>query len=292
MRSCLWLERPAAWRSSALLTLLALALTPVTPLLWQAASSGEFLILTDAFWSSLRHSLQIASGVAALALFMGLPLGLLAALYSFPGRRAFLVLMTVPLLVPSFLWGIGWSALAARAGLTSVLELEGLLGCCLVFLSSAVPLVLWVTFAAARSLTATQIDAARLAGGERSVLIFAAGAVLASVLIASALAGILTLSDPGPGQILGQRTAAAEILTSFSALHDTRLAAWQCLTLTMAILILVVPSVALGGGRLSAQVLARQVSPPAVSPPDEAVWPLALPSVWSRGLFCWLRSRA
>jgi iron(III) transport system permease protein len=72
---------------------------------------------------------------------------------------------------------------------------------------------------------------------------------------------VLTLSDPGPGQIHGLRTAAGEILTSFSALYDFALAGRQCLALTAAVLLLASPLIAMAAPRLSPQLLARQSRP-------------------------------
>ena len=118
-----------------------------------------------------------------------------------------------------------------------------------------------MTYAATISLTGTQIDAARLSGGEQTVVRYAARYVGVIAILAAVLAGILTLSDPGPGQILGRHTAASEVLTSFSSLHDYGLAAWQCIALTLAVLVVVAPLVVLTSGRLSSQILARQVSP-------------------------------
>jgi putative spermidine/putrescine transport system permease protein len=217
--------------------------------------------LGSPFWTALRNSLEIAVYVAALALAIGLPAGLAAALYDFPGRRCLLAVITLPLLAPSFLWAIGWSALAARFGPTAVAWVNGRLGCCLVFLASAVPLVLWITYAATISLTGGQVDAARLAGGEQSVVQYTSRYVGVTALLGAVLAGILTLSDPGPGQILGRRTAASEILTSFASRFDYGLAAWQCIALTLAVLASTAPIVAFASGRLSSQLLARQVRP-------------------------------
>jgi iron(III) transport system permease protein len=261
MSSCLWLERPAAWRSIAIAILFTLVTAPAWPLGWHAFTGSGPSDLGEPFWTAMRNSLEIAISVVVLALAIGLPAGLVVALYEFPGRRLFLAAVTIPLLAPSFLWAIGWSVLAGHVGPTATVWMNGRLGCCLVFLSSAVPLVLWITYAATMSLAGTQVEAARMAGGERTVIQYAGRYVAVTAMLAAVLAGILTLSDPGPGQILGRRTAASEVLTSFSSLYDYGLAAWQCIVLTFAVLALVAPLVILVAGRLSSQILARQVHP-------------------------------
>lgn len=261
MSSCLWLERPAAWRPVALIVLLTLVTAPLWPLIGQVLVAGGRPELGGAFSSAMRNSLETAIYVALLALAVGLPTGLVVARYEFPGRRFFLAAVTIPLLAPSFLWAIAWSALAGRLGPPLTNWVNGQLGCCLVFLSSAVPLVFWVTYAATTSLTGTQVEAARLAGGECAVVRYAGRYVAVTAGLAAVLSGILTLSDPGPGLILGLRTAASEVLTSFSSLYDYRLAAWQCMILTLAVLALVAPLAILAAGRLASQILARQVRP-------------------------------
>jgi iron(III) transport system permease protein len=261
MSSCLWLERPAAWRPAALTILLTLVTAPAWPLGWHALAGGKAPELGEAFWAAMRNSLELAAWVIVPALAVGWPAGLAASLYEFPGRRIFLAAVTVPLLVPSFLWAIGWSALAGHLGPAAAFRINGLAGCCLVFLAGAVPLVFWMTCAATASLAGTQVEAARIAGGERAVLWYTGRYVAVTAILAAALAGVLTMSDPGPGQILGVRTAASEVLTSFSSRYDYRLAAWQALAMTLAVLAFITPLVILAAGRLSSQILARQVRP-------------------------------
>ena len=80
-----------------------------------------------------------------------------------------------------------------------------------------------------------------------------------SILI-SLLAGIITLSDPGPGLILGFPGAAAEILISFSALFDFDLARRQCLFVAVFSLLFSLPIIFFLGGHLSTALLAQETS--------------------------------
>jgi ABC-type Fe3+ transport system permease subunit len=170
-----------------------------------------------------------------------------------------LILATLPLLVPSFLWAIGWSILAARLGTSVGQALDGVAGCALVFAAAAFGLVLLTSYMAAASLTGSQIDAARLAGGERVVFLLACRHVVVPAGLAAVLAGVLTLSDPGPGQILGLRTGASEILTSFASLYDFPLAGRQCIVLALLVLLLTAPLLLVVVPRLAAEILALQV---------------------------------
>src|SRR5262245_40274859 len=102
MTSCLWLERPAAWRPLTLAILFALVTGPVWPLAWHAVAASSAAELRTPFWTAMGNSLEIAVVVAVSALAIGLPAGLVSALYEFPGRRLLLTSVTLPLLAPSF----------------------------------------------------------------------------------------------------------------------------------------------------------------------------------------------
>jgi iron(III) transport system permease protein len=282
MISCLWLERPGKVRWLAALGLLMLAALPAVPLCWQAIADLKSLSPGWTFSRSLLNSATVAVLVAGLAFLGGLPAGALAALYDFPGRRLFLTLVALPLLVPSFLWAIGWSAFAAHFGPWATYLISGYTGCTLVFFSGAFALVLFATVASTQSLTSSQIEAARLAGGEKTVVryVICHAAVLA--LLAATLAGIMTLSDPGPGQILLLQTAASEVLTSFAAQYDFALAGRQCVFLAAVVLLLSLPLAFVAAPRLAAEILARQtrsfqrVRPALLARWLSIAWPLFL----------------
>lgn len=260
MISSVSLERPGKWRTVGVVLVFLAAALPALPLLLHVtASTGGFSwSLSGAFVGALSNSVLVALAVSAVALFFGLPVGVLAALYEFPGRKTLLALSTLPLLVPSVLWAIGWSGLVARLGPAAPNLISGIRGCTIVFSATTFPLVLLTSYVACIALSGSQVDAARLAGGERSVLRHATKYTATPALLAAGLGGVLTLSDPGPGQILGLRTAASEIMTSFSALYDFSLAAQQCVALTVIVLVFAVPLAYFAGPRIASEMLARQ----------------------------------
>ncbi|MCH7489566.1 MAG: ABC transporter permease subunit, partial [Gemmatimonadetes bacterium] len=128
----------------------------------------------------------------------------------------------------------------------------------------AVPLPFFATWAACQNLTASQIDAARLHGGEKAVLWLSARACMSVAILAALLGGILSLSDTGAPLIFGYRSVAVEIRTSFSALFDYELAGRQCLLLAAVVLLLTMPLLIFGLRSLSSAVLARQTRPAVV----------------------------
>ena len=260
MISCLFLERPGVWRILGIVALFLVAILPATPLLWSALQSiAAGALLTDtAFVAALQTSAVMALFVVVTSFLVGLPTGVLAALYEFPGRPVLLVLVTLPLLVPSFLWAIGWSVLVTYLGFPASYTLTGFTGCFLVFSLGVVPLVLLMSYAAALSLSSSQVEAARLAGGEKAVIFYVCRHVSTLALLTASLGGVVTLADPGPGQIFGLRTVAAEMLTSFSALYDFPLAGRQCGALAMLVLIVATPGAFFMAPRISSAMLVRQ----------------------------------
>lgn len=262
MISCAILERPGKWRIVALAAGLLVAFTPALPLLFalgesSPASGG----LGSSFFPALGRSLAVAAAVVVLATAAGLPAGVLAALYDFPARKILLALLALPLLVPSFLWAIGLSMLRLDAPLLAAIFPSGFPMTMLAFTALGLPLVLFVSFLSARGISRGQAAAARLAGGEWHLLGCTLRAVFPAAAFAALLAGVLTLADPGPGQILGFPGVGFELLTSFSAQYDFALAARQCLTLSGLVIGIILPAAVLLAPRLAAGLLSRDTAP-------------------------------
>jgi iron(III) transport system permease protein len=252
---------------------LCLAIVPTLPLVISTFGQESARPLwTKAFADSVVTTLLLGCGVSLLSLTIGFPLGLLAASYRFPGRSSLVLLLVLPLLLPSFLPCIGWSNLAAARWFGWLPAASGLAGCTFVLGLQAVPLPFFATWAAWQNLTASQIDAARLHGGEKAVLMLSARACAPVAVLAALLGGILSLSDPGAPLIFGCQTVAVEIRTSFSALYDYELAGKQCLLLAGMVLLLTAPVLILGLRGLAAALLARQTRPALPYPHPVVRW--------------------
>ena len=251
MISPLRLEQDGHWRSAGLAICFLPVFAVVTMLLGRALLSASGAWPDASFVSALGGSLRMALAVGAIALGLGLPTGVMAALYRFPGRTWLLTLVMLPILAPSFLWAIGWSALASRWSTATGL-LEGIPGLVLAHAGVATPIVALTTFAAAGSLTASQVDAVRVSNGETAVVWHAARHVAPPAALATVLVAVLMLSDPGPGMIFGVRTVAGDLLTSFSSQYDFLLAARQSLGLAAVVVVLTVPILAVATPRLAA----------------------------------------
>ncbi len=254
--------RRTFWRRAVLIGVLSLPIAPVLPLVVTAVADDSTRPLwSSAFSESVSSSLLLGVGVAAFSLLIGLPLGLLSALYRFPGRSPLVLFQALPLLLPSFLPSIGWSNLTAAKWLAWLPSPTGFVGCLFVLGIQGIPLPFFATWAACRNVTASQIDAARLHGGEWAVLKQSGRACAPVAVLAALLAGILTLSDAGAPLIFGTRSVAVEIRTSFSALYDYNLAGRECLMLGGLVLLLTLPILIVGLPSLAAAMLARQTRP-------------------------------
>src|SRR5581483_8027810 len=108
---------------------------------------------------------------------------------------------------------------------------SGYTGAVLVFLPGAITLVLFTTIASTVALSGSQVEAARLAGGEPTLFRLACRHASVPAALAALLGAILTLSDPSAGFALGLPVASSQILISFAAFYDYGLASRQCLML-------------------------------------------------------------
>ncbi len=262
MKTCAILEQPGKWRSPAAMGMLLFAALPAFIILAMACAGHGADPWTRSFIAAIRRSLLVAIWVAGISMALGFPAGMLTALYNFPLRRILLGLAAIPLFVPSFLWAIGLSMLRIQLGLPAESFLSGASGSVMAFAALNLPLVLYGSFAATRSLSRGQIDALRLSGDAWLLCAFVAKSVFPTAAIISLFGAILTLSDPGPGQILGFPGMAAEILTSFSSFYDFAMAAKQCAILSGIVFMLVFPLLKYLSPFLTAELFSRDVSAP------------------------------
>ena len=248
MVSCLALERPGRWRSGIVAALLLVLTLPNLPLLAGGlmGDGGDL----GPFAAALSQSVAIALCTIGVSLAVGLPGGVATALYKYPLCSLMLPLSLLPPLIPPFRLSIGWAYLSPT--------MNGAAMCVVVFSSTVAPLVLLASYAATRSLPCSLVDTARLSGGEGALLCSALRHAVPAATLVAGFAAVLTLSDPGPGQVFGVRTAASELLVSFAAQYDLELAARQCLMLSAVVFAACVPLVRFAAPRLSSALSARR----------------------------------
>lgn len=264
MISALVIEKPGAWRASIagliffilvspILILISPLISPLSNQPWTTITA----ILGDGFIQSLMNSLFIASTVGAVGLILGLPTGTYVGLFNVIGTKLILILMAVPLVMPSFLWAIGNSNVLSSLNFSHYGGWSGFLSIVYSYSCFSVPLVFWVSFLSTKNITRSQIDSTRLIGGPHLTYRCAIQSSFRLVLLIAILSGLFTIADPGPTQIFGIRSVAAELLISFSALYDFDLSSRQCLFSSFASFLVAIPFVVYCSENLSQALLSK-----------------------------------
>lgn len=250
------LERPGGWRTAGLAAIFVTAILPALPLLTGIfpISCRRILDITSTFGPVLTHTMSISLAGAAAALALGLAAGIMHSFYTFRWAIFFRFIFILPITVPPLLWAIGLknfpllinssSGKAWLAGLS-----QGEAGMIFITVMITFPLVMLSTISACSMLNAGQCDAARLAGGEARLFRMSVLPALPAAAVAAFLGACLMISCPGPDLTLGTRTAVSEIMVSFSAFYDSRLAAIQCICLSTAVLLSALCTMKLTGTR-------------------------------------------
>ena len=251
MISPLRLERPG--RKGAILLALLLALF-VAPLLPIAAAALEGPGPGKGFTTALARGLLIAGLSAVVAFGLGWPAGTLFALYRLPASRSLQTLLLLPLLLPSFVWALAWADAWRTLAWRGASALPPLV---LAHTGATLALVFVTAKSAALSLSESQCDALRLAGGEPTLRRAALRHTVSAAALAAFFGALVALSDAGPSLVFGRRTAAYEVLTSFAATYDQSLAARQCAALLVVALVLAGPFLWLALPRLGHVLLER-----------------------------------
>lgn len=206
------------------------------------------------------QSLMLALLVTGAGFGIGWPAGVACGLFRFRWRGVLLVMLALPLLLPSFLWAIGLSMLRMSLGLRDGAPFSGLMGCVWAQGGLAAGLAAFAALLSVRGVTRSQAQAALLAGGQRVLWRLSLRCAWPAALAAAMLGGMLALSDSGAGVLLGWRTAAGEILAAFAARNDFAEALRLCLWLALLALAPVVPLLAYGAATLETAVAGRDAS--------------------------------
>lgn len=218
----------------------ALALLPLVYLVVRALERGP-----EVFWqivSSTRalellgRSLGLAAVVVPACLLLGCSLAWLTVRTRLPAARAWSVLLTLPLAVPSYVAAFAW--LSAAPGLAG--ESAGFAGAAIVLTLVSYPYVYLPVAAVLRRLDPAQEEAARSLGLTPARVFLRV--TLPQLRPAAAAGGLLvalyTLSDFGAVSLLRYDTFTRAIHTSYRASFDrTPAAALGCLLVLCTVLL-------------------------------------------------------
>jgi iron(III) transport system permease protein len=260
-------------------TLLSGAVVAATlfPLVWVVAAAldaeGTWALLSrPGTWEVFLNSVVLVVAVTAACLVLGVPAAYLTARTDLPFRRAFAVLLALPLVIPSYIGAFTFVAafgprgtlqdLLLPIGIERLPSIYGLGGAALVLTLYTYPYVFVTTRAALRSMDTRLVDAARTLGHARRE---AFGRVVApqigpAVGAGSLLSALYALSDFGTPAIMRFDAFTRVIyVASGDALGGGRdLAALLSLQLvTVALVLLAVESRLSGAGVRSDRTDAR-----------------------------------
>jgi iron(III) transport system permease protein len=192
---------------------------------WDVVATGRTLEL-------LARSLGLAAVVVTACLVLGVSLAWLTVRAALPGARAWAVLATLPLAVPSYVAAFAWISTAPG--------LAGFAGAALALTLVSYPYVFLPVAAALRGIDPAQEEAARSLG--HGPLRTFARVTLPQLRPAAAGGGLLValyvLSDFGAVSIMRYETFTRAIFTSYRASFDrTPAAALGCVLVVMTVLL-------------------------------------------------------
>ncbi len=174
-----------------------------------------------------------------------------------PGRRAWAVLVVVPLAIPDFVVSFGWNSLWSWA--------HGFRGAVIVMTLAVYPLVYLPVAAGLRSADPGQEEVARSLGSgrvrtfARITLGQAKGAIGGGCL----LVALVLLAEYGAFEIVGYQTFTTEIFTEFNGYSFAASSALSLVLVLLSLLVLAGEGMLRGRGRVSRPgPMAQRVSPP------------------------------
>jgi iron(III) transport system permease protein len=204
-------------------------------------------------WASIGHSVTLATLTAGSVTLLGLILGLLLGKTDLPFRRVWVVLLSIPLLLPPYILAVCWfNLLSANGVLTRVIPtrtvallsswLFGLPGCLWVLVSAFLPVVTILTLVYLHAVNPRLEEAGRLITRWPAILRHVTlPTILPGILFGGILVFLLALGEVGVPMFLRYRVFPVETLTQFSAFYDfgaAAAAATPLLAVTLLVLTL------------------------------------------------------
>ena len=242
-------RRGMGWWAAAGLVLLP-ALIPPVSLAWQVATGGiGTMVPVGRLVQLLLGTLALTVAVTATALSIGVLTAWLTTRTDLPGRRGWLIVGALPLVIPSYMAALTIVGATGTGGLLSNLlgvtipTPFGFLGAWLALSIFVSPMAHLIVVPALRRLDPASEEAARgLGAGTRRVFFTVTLPQLRPALVsAGLLVGLYTVSDFGAVSILRYDTFTRAIFTLYAGQIDRRpAAALSVILMVLALVILLV----------------------------------------------------
>jgi iron(III) transport system permease protein len=258
-------RRPVVLLAVSSLVAAILAL-PLVFLLIEAHGAGAselaHLIFRPLTATLLWNTIRLTVVVTAACAVIGTAAAWCVERTDLPGRRAWAVLVVVPLAIPDFVVSFGWNSLWTWA--------HGFQGAVIVMTLAVYPLVYLPVAASLRNADPGQEEVARSLGSGR-VRTFARitiGQAKGAILGGCLLVALVLLAEYGAFEILGYQTFTTEIFTEFNAYSFTASCALSLVLVLLSLLVLA------GEGMLRGRGRASRSGPmtPRVNPPQRLGW--------------------
>lgn len=191
------------------------------------------------------NSFALVIGAVLGALLLAIPAAWLTARHEFPGRRVVLVLLPLPLAMPSYVAAYAWMSITAAGGplyMASggmVPSVSGLSGATFVFSVCFYPYVYLLARQAFESEGGHSFEAARMlgAGPWRAFAAVALPLARPAIMAGIALVAMETLADYGTVDFLGAPTFTVGIIRAWISFGDPQAAARLALILVVLTLL-------------------------------------------------------
>ncbi|MGH3154029.1 MAG: ABC transporter permease, partial [Streptosporangiaceae bacterium] len=258
-------RRPVALLTVSYLVAAVLAV-PLVFLLIEAQGAGAsdvaHLIFRPLTASLLWNTVRLTVAVTVACAVIGTGAAWCVERTDLPGRRAWAVLVVVPLAIPDFVVSFGWHSLWTWA--------QGFRGAVIVMTLAVYPLVYLPVAASLRSADPGQEEVARSLGSGR-IRVFARitlGQAKGAILGGSLLVALVLLAEYGAFEIVGYQTFTTEIFTELNGYSLAASCALSLVLVLLSLLVLAGEGVLRGGttrdgGRVSRSgPMAQRLSPP------------------------------
>jgi len=253
-------RRPVALLTVSVLVAAVLAL-PLVFLLIEAHGAGVsdisrlvFRSLTGTLlWNTVRLTVVVTLACAVV----GTAAAWCVERTDLPGRRAWAVLVVVPLAIPDFVVSFGWNSLWTWA--------HGFFGAVIVMTLAVYPLVYLPVAASLRGADPSQEEVARSLGSSRlrTFVRITLGQAKGAILGGCLLVALVLLAEYGAFEILGYQTFTTEIFSELNGYSFTAACALSLVLVIFSLVVLAGEGMLRGRGRVvRSGPMTQRISPP------------------------------
>ncbi len=253
-------RRPMALLAVSVLVAAVLAL-PLVFLLIEAQGAGVsdvtslvFRPLTGALlWNTVRLTVVVTLACAVI----GTAAAWCVERTDLPGRRAWAVLVVVPLAIPDFVVSFGWNSLWTWV--------QGFRGAVIVMTLAVYPLVYLPVAASLRGADPGQEEVARSLGSSRvrTFIKITLGQAKGAILGGCLLVALVLLAEYGAFEVLGYQTFTTEIFSEFHSYSFTVSCALSLVLVLFSLVVLAGEGLLRGRGRVARSgPMAQRINPP------------------------------